>query len=331
LAKRPSKNEQHRFFRLLKIGKASQMPGYISFYKFMNRRHFIQTTAVAATAAATLNLARARVAPGVQWPIGCYNRPWVNPKDGWTFETSLEGIKAAGYATMGLLTPFKDNPFVGAAATPDYLLGLKKQIAAKDLKCNMAAIHTKTELSVADSIKDVRAQIDKAKFLEVEFLLTFGTDREKNYEDYYRVMADAAPYAHERGLKLVLKPHGGGSGAAEEIIRCISKVNQPNFKIWYDAGNIIYYTGKDPIEQLKPIVQYVTGFCAKDCAGVHGEIWLDFGKGKVNFPAVFKMLKEAGFNGPVMVECCEKGPTPEDVTAGARRNREFLEKLFAEL
>jgi sugar phosphate isomerase/epimerase len=195
----------------------------------------------------------------------------------------------------------------------------------------MGAIHTKPKLSVEDSIKDVRQQINNAKSLELQWLLTFGTDKPEDYENYYKVMADAAPYAQERGMKLVLKPHGGGSGASEEIIRCMAKVNHPNFKIWYDAGNIIYYTGKDPLEQLKPIVQYVTGFCAKDCSGEKGNVWLELGKGKVDFPAVFGMLKSAGFNGPVMVECCEKGKTADETTAGARRNREFLENLFASL
>ncbi len=289
---------------------------------------------MAATAAATLNLPRAEAnaaAGGVRWPIGCFNRPWVNVKAGWTYETALDGIKAAGYKTTGLLTPFNGEPFIGSTATPEYLDELKKKIAARDLKATMGALHLKMSAPVPDCIKDLRKQIDNARHLGLEWLLTFGTDDPRDYANYYRVMADAAPYAHERGLKLVLKPHGGGSGAAEEILRCIEQVNQPNFKIWYDAGNIIYYTGKDPLEQLKPIVQHVTGFCAKDCAKEKGEIWLDFGKGAVNFHAVFSELKKGGFNGPVMVECCAKGDTAEETTAGARRNREFLEKLFAEL
>jgi hypothetical protein len=40
-------------------------------------------------------------------------------------------------------------------------------------------------------------------------------------------MADAAAYAQERGLKLVLKPHGGD---ADEMIRCLDRVKHPNFK-----------------------------------------------------------------------------------------------------
>jgi sugar phosphate isomerase/epimerase len=298
----------------------------------MNRRQFLQTSAMAVTAA-TLDLpyARARAADPAGWPIGCFNRPWVEKSLGWTYETALNGMKEAGYKITGLLTPFNDEPFIGSTATPEYLDELKKKIAAHGLKANMGALHLKSNVSVPESIKDVRKQIDNAKYLDLEFLLTFGTDDPRDYSDYYHIMSDAAVYAGERGLKLVLKPHGGGSGAAEEILRCIEQVRQPNFKIWYDAGNIIYYTGKDPLEQLKPIVQYVTGFCAKDCAKQKGDIWLDFGKGGVDFHAVFSELKRGGFNGPVMVECCAKGKTPEETTAGARRNREFLEKLFAGL
>ena len=40
---------------------------------------------------------------------------------------------------------------------------------------------------------------------------------------------------------------------------------------------------------------------------------------------------KAGFNGLVMVECCALADTPEAVTASARRNREFLEKVLAPL
>ena len=87
-----------------------------------------------------------------------------------------------------------------------------------------------------------------------------------------------------------MKPHGGSSGASDEIIAAMKKVNHRNFSIWYDAGNIIYYTGKDPIEELKPIVQYVTGFCAKDCGPPKGDVMIQFGTGKVDFRGVFKVM-----------------------------------------
>jgi sugar phosphate isomerase/epimerase len=300
----------------------------------MNRREFLQTTAMAAGGAALTSCGTAHTAApakGVRWRIGCLNRPWVNEKEKWTYDVALDGIKDAGYSLTGLLTPTPREPFIGPTATPEYLAALRQKIAARGLKVNMGSLHTKNELPLEEQIKDMRRQIDNGKTVGVQFLLTFGVDRPKYFENYYKLMRDAAPYAHERGLKLVLKPHGGASGASEEILRCMSAVNHPNFKIWFDAGNIIYYTGKDPLEQLKPIADRVTGFCAKDCDRPQGNVWLEFGKGRVDFGAVFAELKRAGFNGPVMVECCAQGETPEAVTAGARQNREFLENLFASL
>jgi sugar phosphate isomerase/epimerase len=128
---------------------------------------------------------------------------------------------------------------------------------------------------------------------------------------------------------LVMKPHGGGSGSSDEILKAIKEVNHPNFKIWYDAGNIIHYTGKDPVAEIEPIAPHITGFCAKDCAEIKGDVMIQFGAGKVDFPAVFKKLKAGGFNGPVMVECCKIGVTPEETTANAGANREYLEKTLA--
>src|SRR6266705_6851880 len=105
----------------------------------MNRRQFIQTAALAATATISLTSVQAQeTAKGVRWPIGCFNRPWVNTKAGWAYDVALDGIQAAGYKITGLLTPFEGEPFIGSPyittkATPEYLDALKSKIAARGL------------------------------------------------------------------------------------------------------------------------------------------------------------------------------------------------------
>ena len=163
----------------------------------------------------------------------------------------------------------------------------------------MGALRIKRDQPLDEQIKDTRQQIDNGKTIGVEFLLTFGANNAAQYEDYYKLMHDAAAYAQERGLKVVLKPHGGASGASEEILRCLDKMKHPNFKVWFDAGNIVFYTGKDPVEELKPIAEQVTGFCAKDCTGQKGSVTLQFGTGKVDFRAVFSVLKAGRLPRPV--------------------------------
>ncbi len=263
----------------------------------------------------------------VKWPVGCFNRPWTK----WSYDECLDGIKAAGYKVTGLLTGTRQDPFTGAAATPEYLAALKQKIAARGLKANMTALRVQASQPFEVAQKDLRKQIDNAQFLNLEFLLTFGVDSPAQYDNYFKLMSDAAAYAKERKLKLVMKPHGGASGASDEIVAAIKKVGHPNFKIWYDAGNIIHYTGKDPVEELKPIVQYVTGFCAKDCGAVKGDVMIQFGTGKVDFKAVFAALKAGGFKGPVMVECCTIGQTAAETTANAKANYEFLAKVLAQI
>jgi sugar phosphate isomerase/epimerase len=293
----------------------------------IRRRTFLQQALAAGAAAACGTSMTESLDASVTWPIGCFNRPWTS----WSFDEALAQIAAAGYSTTGLLTRTKEEPFIGPGATPEYVARLKQRLAASRLKANMAALRSRHDIPLDESIREVREQIDHARTLGLTFLLTFGVDSPAEYAHYHAVMREAAAYAAERGIKLVMKPHGGSSGASDEIVAVMKAVGHDNFKIWYDAGNIIYYTGKDPVEELKPIARHVTGFCAKDCGAVKGDVMIQFGTGKVDFAGVFRTLKAAGFNGPVMVECCKVGATSDDTGANARANREFLERLLTSL
>jgi sugar phosphate isomerase/epimerase len=277
----------------------------------MNRRHFLQSTAaLIATGPAVLTAAEAP-----KWEIGCFNRPW----GAWGYDVALDGLKAGGFKLTGLVGDHKGDLGLAASATPEYIAELKKRINDRGLTPNIAWLKSQHHLPVDQSIAGCRK------------LISGGVSAASQYDNYYATMADAAKYAADKGVNMVLKPHGGSSGASDEVLKCLEKVNHPNFKVWFDAGNIIYYTGKDPVEELKPIAKYVTGFCAKDCAAQRTDVMIQFGAGKVDFKAVFKVLKEAGFNGPVMIECAAPAPTPEEVTANAVANRKFLEKVFAEI
>jgi sugar phosphate isomerase/epimerase len=290
------------------------------------RREFVRDGAALLAGAAFLaDRSSLEAAPAPSWPIGCMNRPWMK----WTFGETLTAVKAAGYTTIGLLSRTKDAPFIAADASPEYLQELKRTLAASGLTANMGALRSRHEIPVEDTVQSLQKEIDNAAFLGLKYVLTFGVDDAAQVERYFQAMARAAAYAAEKGVQVVMKPHGGSSGASEEIRLAIQKVGHPNFRIWYDAGNIIYYTGKDPVEELKPIVQHVTGFCAKDCAEPKGDVMIQFGAGKVDFAAVFGVLKAGGFAGPLMVECCAVGETPEATGVNARANREFLEKTLS--
>jgi sugar phosphate isomerase/epimerase len=293
----------------------------------LTRRHFLVTTATASAALLARPAFAAATSSPAKWTVGSFNRPWTK----WSYDETLDGIKAAGYRVTGLLSPVaaKGDIFTSASATREYLTGVKQKLAARGLTANMTALRVKNGVPLAEAIADTRKQLENAQFIGVESALTFGVDKPEHYAQYFKVMADAAAFAQERGIKLVIKPHGGGSGASDEIRNALKAVGHPNFKVWYDAGNIIYYTGKDPVAELAPIAEHVTGFCAKDCAAQKSDVMIQFGTGKVDFAGVFKKLKAAGFNGPIMVECCQQGATPQETTENAKANRLYLEKILA--
>jgi len=291
----------------------------------MNRREFLFLTGSSLFAA--VSASKLFAAEKVSWQIGCFNRAWTK----WSYDTALDSIAEAGYKITGLLTGQGGEAFTSSSATPEYLDNLKKRIAQRGLTVNMSTIRFRPEAALDSNIADLRRQIENTARLGAPSMLTFGVDKPEHYENFYRLMADAAAYGEKHGVQIAMKPHGGGSGASEEILRCLNKVAHPNFKIWYDAGNIIYYTGKDPIAELAPVAKYVTGFCAKDCSAPKGEVMSQFGTGKVDFKGVFAKLKAAGFNGPIMVEGIKVGATPAETTENARANREFLEKTLASI
>src|SRR5947208_3389941 len=126
----------------------------------MNRRQFVQRTAIAAAATTAFPLSMSSAADqktkGVHWPIGAFNRPWAGDKKNWGYDAALDGMKSAGYELTGLLTRTEKEPFTGADATEQYLAELKKKIAAHGLTAVMAALRTREDLPLDEQIKGVR-------------------------------------------------------------------------------------------------------------------------------------------------------------------------------
>jgi sugar phosphate isomerase/epimerase len=206
---------------------------------------------------------------------------------------------------------------------------LKEKISARGLTAIQGRVRTMDTAPQDEATADIRRQIDNARTVGLGTLINTGTSKPDLYEGWYRLMSFAARYGADHGIKIVTKPHGGVVGTAADLVKCVEKINHPNFGIWYDAGNMLYYTGRDPLAELEPILPHVTAFTAKDCAGRDMDVMIQFGRGKVDFAGIFRRLKKSGFKGPIMVESCAIGATAAETTANAKANREFLEKTLA--
>jgi sugar phosphate isomerase/epimerase len=160
------------------------------------------------------------------------------------------------------------------------------------------------DFSVADSleagIRGLKQLIDHTVVCECSNLMLGGTGDEKLYQTYYKTIAECCDYAAAKGVGLSIKPHGGQNATGSQCRKVIELVGKKNFGLWYDPGNIFYYSdGKlDPVE---------------DAATVNG--------------LVVGMSEKGGFtHGPLIVECLARGPL-ESVKTAATKARQFLEQL----
>jgi sugar phosphate isomerase/epimerase len=327
------------------------------------RRNFI-TTSAAAAAALALPFSKRGAGQSLPktWPIGCHGRPFS--KFRLSHDDLLDAIKSAGYTSADMISaapvaarggppaagaataPAQRGP---AAVTPDMIAALKEKLAARGMVSTVCSLSIQTGVPLADAITAARQQITSAQSLGQKFALYLGLESEAQYIHATKVLSDAAAFGKERGVRIAIKQHHGLNNTGGELVGWVRQVNHPNFGIFHDAGNVIYYTGKDPVAQLEIVGPYMLGVVAKDCMGPHfmereagkpsfgssvpdprgDEVMIQFGAGKVDFAGMFKKLKSIGFSGPMFVEGSAVGETVEQTIANARANREFLEKAIA--
>jgi sugar phosphate isomerase/epimerase len=273
----------------------------------------------------------------------------------------LDAIKAAGYTSVDMLsiappvargaapaggTPTPPPQRGPAAVSPEMVSALKEKLVARGMVSTVCSLSIRTDVALADAVTAARQQITNAHALGQKFALYLGLEKESLYIHATKVLADAAAFGKERGVQVAIKQHHGLNNTGGELVGWVRQVNHPNFGIFHDAGNVIYYTAKDPVAQLEIVGPYVIGVVAKDCLGPHfqereagapsfgssvpdprgDEVMIQFGTGKVDFAGMFKKLKTYGFNGPIFVEGTAVGETVQETIANARANREFLEK-----
>ena len=88
---------------------------------------------------------------------------------------------------------------------------------------------------------------------------------------------------------------------SDKLCEYIRKVNNPLLKEYADTGNLIY-NGFDPVIDIKNKIEHIVAIHRKD-ALYHNEHNIEYGKGLVDFEAVFKVLKQNQYKGYLVSEC----------------------------
>lgn len=126
-------------------------------------------------------------------------------------------------------------------------------------------------------------------------------------------------YAADRGVRIALETHGGLTRNGTLAARLLAAVDHPAVGVNYDTGNIYYYNDDlNPAEDVRQVADKVFQVHLKDTSGGKGEwMFCPLGDGRVDFPAIFHTLQQAGFAGPYSLEL--EGRRGEDLNRAGHR------------
>lgn len=116
------------------------------------------------------------------------------------------------------------------------------------------------------------------------------------------------------------------------MLRCFEKVGMDNLGVNLDTANVILYGKANPVDALDVFGKYVMNIHAKD--GLYPINGHDLGSevrigdGKVDFKALFKKLKELGYDSFVTIEREIDG---EQQTEDIRYAKKYLESIINEV
>lgn len=296
----------------------------------LSRREFLGQTArlgtagfAAACAVASTTLAKESNGP---WQIGCYTRPWSQ----YDYRMALDAIAEAGFKYAGLMTTkSKTGLVISVSTTLEEAERVGEEVKKRGLAVpSIYGGGIPVEKSLEAGIEGLKKLIDNCAACGAKNLLMGGIGNEKLYKTYYKAIAECCNYAAEKGIGISVKPHGGLNATGPQCRKTVEMVGHRNFRIWYDPGNILYYSNGelDPVADAATVDGLVVGMCIKDYKHPK-EVMVTPGTGKVDFPAVLARLKKGGFTkGPLVVECLERGDLKQTL-AEARKARRFLEEL----
>ena len=265
--------------------------------------------------------------PEEPYMIACYTRPWAQ----YDYRVALDAIAEAGYRYVGLMTTksARGNLVLSVSTTPEEAAQVAEEVRKRNLKVvSVYGGGIPVEKSLEAGIEGLKRLIDNCAACGTMNLLMGGVGNEKLYEPYYRAIAECCDYAAGKGMGISVKPHGGLNATGPQCRKTVEFVGNKNFGIWYDPGNIFYYSDAklNPVDDAPSVDGLVMGMCVKDFKPPKS-VDVTPGTGMVDFPAVFAKLKAGGFKkGALVVECLEPGDLAHTL-AEARRTREFLEKL----
>ncbi len=222
----------------------------------------------------------------------------------YTLEEALRGVSEAGFENVeiGAVKDFLEH-LDPDDLSPEVIDHTKELLARYNLRVvslsGHAPIHT--ELGFTRLASVIRAADELGCVVVNTFTGDAETPEERaTFTENVRSLADDA---QSRGLRLCIETDSNMLPTAEEGVRLLDEIGHPWVLMNYDPGNVVYYTGASPEQDIKHALGRLGHVHLKDKRGGKGT--LDFpalGEGDIDIPSILADIAGSGFDGPVSME-----------------------------
>jgi sugar phosphate isomerase/epimerase len=246
----------------------------------------------------------------MQVQLGCYTYVFSEIP----FPVALEAISRAGYRGVGLGLAPREAPIPNDDSGAVEGEAIRRQLEDTGLK----PLFTFAPNVLGEGgIDGYKRRIEFCQAAGVPFIIAAAAWGYKQWPDvkltpaelatasapYYSAYRELGPLAQQAGVTLLLKPHTGSTATSKECLDTMAAIAQPAVQICYDAGNVHFYEGLAPEDDIVPILPHVKALCLKDHQGPRANPNFPVpGEGAVDHHLLFSRLKEGGFSGPMVLE-----------------------------
>jgi sugar phosphate isomerase/epimerase len=261
-----------------------------------------------------------------RFQIACMTLPY----SAFPLARALTGLQRAGYRYVAWGTTHREDggkpqQVVANDAPPERARELGKR--CRDLGLEPVMMFGPSP----EDVEGLKQRVRQAQAGGVAQVLTMGRTKGNDAKLWVRNFKVLGPFAHERGVLIVVKQHGGNTGTGAALAEIVGEAAEEGVKVSYDAGNVMDYHKFNPVpDDIGKCAALVRSFCIKDHRFFPQDQDCGPGLGEIDH---YRLLAPVAFAGHTMPLCCEnifapvvpRPSKPEGIDALARRAREFLE------
>lgn len=244
----------------------------------------------------------------------------------YSIDQALEGLAEAGYTAceIGAVKGWFEH--IDPDTVSDAEIN-RIQTKLNDLGLKPVSLSGHAQLQTVEGKERFQRAIDIAAALGMTIVNTFTGDAttDEERDAYFEHVGQLCDHARAAGLRIGMETDSNMLPTARIGVAILDRINRPDvIGFNYDPGNVVYYTGADPIEDIAYALPRMVHFHFKDKIGGQGVFnFPPPGDGEIDMRALLRLCAEAGYAGPISaeVEFDDKGwPDYDACRAAAKRS-----------